>query len=123
MNPHERPPLLAQSFGLPLSPEGAPVFDEPWQANAFAMAVHLNERGVFSWSEWAEVLSDELHRPEGRSDGSDYFDCWVRALARIVSELSIASPAEIDGLTRAWQRAAEATPHGEPIALSNDPQR
>lgn len=123
MNPRDRQPALSQSYGLPLSPEGAPVFAEPWQASAFAMAVHLNERGVFSWNEWAEVLSAELHKPGARSDSSDYFDCWVRALTRLISELQITSQAEVEDLTQAWKRAAEATPHGKPIVLENDPDR
>jgi hypothetical protein len=30
-----------------------PVFREPWEAQAFALALSLSERGVFSWKEWA----------------------------------------------------------------------
>ncbi|WP_112816278.1 nitrile hydratase accessory protein [Ensifer sp.] len=114
---------LAASAELPKSPEGDPVFAEPWQASAFAMTVRLHEKGVFSWTEWAEALSAELYRPGRKADASDYFDCWVAALSRLVTELSITSSGQLDTLTKSWQRAAEATPHGHPIVIENDPLR
>jgi len=121
LNAHE--PSLTGSPGLPKSNEGDPVFAEPWQAEAFAMTVRLHEKGVFSWSEWAEALWLELYKPGRRADASDYFDCWVAALSRLVTELSITSQDNLDRLTHSWQRAAEATPHGKPILLENDPER
>ena len=39
---------------------GGPVFAEPWQAQAFAMAVQLHERGLFTWPEWAETLGRRI---------------------------------------------------------------
>ena len=123
MSPHDPLHDIARSPGLPTSTDGEPVFAEPWQAQAFAMAVRLHERGVFSWSEWAEVLSQELYRPGRRADASDYYACWVAALSRLVTELSITSTDALEHLTQSWQRAAHATPHGAPIALENDPSR
>lgn len=112
---------LAASPGLPRSPEGAPVFAEPWQAQAFAMTVHLHARAVFSWAEWAESLSAEVHRPGRAEDGSDYFDAWVAALAGLLERKGLADRDSVEALRRSWQRAAEATPHGAPIELTNDP--
>jgi nitrile hydratase accessory protein len=114
---------LAASPGLPRSPEGAPVFAEPWQAQAFAMTVHLHARAVFSWAEWAESLSAEVHRPERAADGSDYFDAWVSALAGLLERKGLADRDTVEALRESWQRAAEATPHGAPIELCNDPLR
>ncbi|MGG6893832.1 nitrile hydratase accessory protein [Rhizobium sp. BR 315] len=114
---------LAQSPGLPKSTDGEPVFPEPWAADAFAMTVHLHEKGLFAWSEWAERLSAELHKPGCAPDGSDYFDCWVAALSGLLVAKGIADADAILALQKSWQRAAEATPHGKPIALENDPQR
>ena len=82
MNVREPPQPLTASPGLPVSSEGGPVFAEPWQAEAFAMTVRLHEKGVFSWSEWAETLSQELYRPGRRPDGADYYECWVAGLSR-----------------------------------------
>lgn len=114
---------LAQSPGLPKSADGEPVFPEPWAADAFAMTVHLHEKGLFAWSEWAERLSAELHKPGRAPDGSDYFDCWVVALSTLLVVKGIADANAIVALQQSWQRAAEATPHGKPIVLENDPQR
>jgi len=115
-------PLIA-SFGLPKSADGEPVFAEPWQATVFAMTVRLHEQGMFSWVDWAEALSTELHKPGRCADGSDYYDCWVAALCGLLTRLSVASDRELEALTHSWQRAAEATPHGKPILLENDPLR
>lgn len=114
---------LAESPGLPRSPEGAPVFAEPWHAQAFAMTAHLNARGVFSWTEWVESLSAEVHRPGRATDGSDYFDAWVAALAGLLERKGLADRETVEALRESWQRAAEATPHGAPIELANDPLR
>ena len=114
---------LAQSPQLPRSSDGEPVFPEPWAAEAFAMTVHLHERGLFTWGEWAETLSGELHAPGRAEDGSDYFDCWVAALSAILVKNGVADADMILDLQKSWQRAAEATPHGKPIELANDPLR
>ena len=114
---------LTASPGLPRSPEGAPVFAEPWHAQAFAMTVHLQARGVFNWPEWAESLSAEVHRPGRAADGSDYFDSWVAALTGLLERRGVADTETIEALRKSWQRAAEATPHGAPIELANDPCR
>lgn len=117
------PSPLTQSQLLPKSTDGEPVFPEPWAAEAFAMTVHLHARGVFSWAEWAEHLSREVHKPGRAEDGSDYYDCWVAALSVLLAEKRVASAGEVLALQESWQRAAEATPHGQPILLENDPQR
>ena len=114
---------LTQSPELPKSADGEPVFPEPWAAEAFAMTVHLHEKGLFAWSEWAERLSAELHKPGRAANGSDYFDCWVAVLCGLLVAKGIADADMIADLQRSWQRAAEATPHGKPIILENDPQR
>lgn len=111
----------ADSPGLPKSAEGDPVFAEPWQAQAFAMTVRLHEQGVFTWAEWAKALSREVHRPGRAADGRDYFDCWVAALSSLLSDRGVASETEQDALSHRWERAAEATPHGQPILLENAP--
>lgn len=103
--------------GLPRDPEGAPVFAEPWQAKAFALAVHLHARGAFAWPEFAAALAAECARdPE-----ADYYLAWLRALEVLLSTRAIAQAGEIAALAARWQRAAAATPHGRPILLDNAP--
>lgn len=112
--------LIAHSDGLPGGNE--PVFAEPWEAQAFALAVALNEKGLFSWSEWAEALSKELKSPDARDDASDYYTFWLAALEKLMVAKGFASHDQVDEMTEAWHRAARATPHGSPILLENDPE-
>ncbi|OLP44580.1 nitrile hydratase accessory protein [Rhizobium oryziradicis] len=122
MNQCEAPSVLAHSQGLPKSAEGDPVFAEPWQADAFALTVHLHARGVFTWPEWAEALSAEVHKPDRAEDGSDYFEAWVAALSAVLCSKGVVDAPTLDALHQGWQRAAMATPHGQPILLENDPE-
>lgn len=110
-------------FRLPESadPE-APVFAEPWQAQAFALAVALHQRGVFTWSEWAAALSRQVAKPGAAADGSDYYLHWLAALEALLGEKGVADPDLVEALSASWQRAAHATPHGQPIRLENDPR-
>lgn len=87
------------------------------------MAVHLHEKGLFTWGEWAEALSAEVRRQGRAEDGSDYFDRWVAALSGLLVKKGVADAGTILALQQSWQRAAEATPHGKPIELANDPLR
>ncbi|RWO87746.1 MAG: nitrile hydratase accessory protein [Mesorhizobium sp.] len=102
-------------------PADAPVFAEPWQAEAFAMTVALHDSGLFSWSEWADALSAEVKQPGAASDGHDYYEHWLAALQKLLSAKGVAGKGDIDALAAAWERAAHATPHGKPILLENDP--
>lgn len=97
-----------------------PVFAEPWQAQAFAMTVSLHATGLFTWSEWAQALGTQLKG--AAPDGHDYYAHWLAALEVLILDRDIADVATIEALTAAWHRAAEATPHGKPILIENDPQ-
>jgi len=101
--------------GLPKDAEG-PVFAEPWQAQAFALAVRLHAEGAFTWAEWAAVLSDAL-AADSDDDGSHYYDHWVEALEALVECQSLASAAELAARKAAWEQAYKSTPHGAPVAL------
>ncbi len=119
-----QPGLMAALQGsapLPCDAAG-PVFAEPWQAQAFAMVVALHRRGVFTWPEWAEALSAEIAEHGGADDGTHYYVHWLEALEHICIARNIVAHAHIDEAADAWRRAAEATPHGKAIELSNDPQ-
>ena len=107
----------------PYGPDEAPVFAEPWQAEAFAMTVALHARGLFTWSEWAAALSHEVHLPGAADDGHDYYARWLSALEGLLAEKGVAGPSEVDALAAAWERAAHATPHGTAIRLENDPEQ
>lgn len=103
--------------------EGGPVFAEPWQATAFALAVRLSTEGQFTWKEWAEVLAEELKADELRGesdDGSRYYHCWLTALEHLVIEKRLSDPAALLAQKEAWADAYRHTPHGKPIELENE---
>ncbi len=100
-----------------------PIFNEAWEAQAFAMVVALHEAKLFSWSEWTAALSREIAAASRSGDRDpEYYLHWLAALERIVVEKGAASRAALASRKAAWARAAEATPHGRPILLANDPQ-
>ena len=111
--------------GLPRLPrdEQGPVFAEPWQAQAFALAVHLREDGVFTWSEWCAAMNAEITAAQTMGDpdlGDTYYQHWLRALQRLVTSKGLLSSAEIAARHAAWDRAHRATPHGEPVRLERE---
>jgi nitrile hydratase accessory protein len=98
-----------------------PVFNEPWEAKAFAMTVRLHERGLFTWAEWAEALSDEIRAASATGDadlGDTYYQHWLRALETIAARKGATSPGELARYRRACVQAAEGTPHGRAIELT-----
>jgi len=110
---------LAALPKLPRDEEG-PVFAEPWQAQAFAMAVKLSEAGYFTWTEWAETLAVELKAAEARGeadDGTHYYEHWLAALERLVARKGLASLSSLLDRKAAWAEAYRTTPHGKPIEL------
>ena len=108
--------------GVPRDVDG-PVFREPWEAQAFSMALALHQRGLFTWPEWAATLADEIKRAQAHGDpetGETYYWHWLAALERLVAEKGIASRETLARYRDAWDRAADRTPHGTPIELSPD---
>jgi len=100
--------------------EGGPVFAEPWQAQAFALAVKLSERGYFTWKEWASTLAEELKAAADRGDpddGSHYYEHWLAALERLVSSKQLTDPTELVKRKDEWADAYRHTPHGKPVEL------
>jgi nitrile hydratase accessory protein len=105
--------------GLPRDTNG-PVFREPWEAQAFALAVSLQAKGVFTAAEWAEALSAEIKRAQAAGDpddGSTYYRHWLAALEGLVATKHLADGATLARYQHAWHHAAARVPHGQPIEL------
>jgi nitrile hydratase accessory protein len=100
---------------LPAQP---PVFDEPWQAEAFALVVHLHRSGAFAWSEWTEALASEIAAAGEAADGARYYEQWLAALEGLVTRRGLAAREALDARKEAWAAAYERTPHGRPVTLS-----
>jgi nitrile hydratase accessory protein len=97
-----------------------PAFEAPWHAQAFALAVHLNESGRFTWPEWVERFSAAL-KEAGLSrelnGGDDYFTVWLATLERLMSDRGHTDPAEVARVREDWAEAYLSTPHGAPVHL------
>jgi nitrile hydratase accessory protein len=123
-DPIREPDRRAELPQLPRD-EGGPVFAEPWQAQAFALAVKLSEQGYFSWKEWAAALADELKAAADRGepdDGSHYYEHWLAALERLVAAKGLSDPAALLARKEAWAEAYRRTPHGKPVELPAVPR-
>ena len=106
--------------GLPRA-DGGPVFAEPWQAHAFALALALHARGVFTWPEWAAALARQIAAAQAAGDadrGDTYYRHWMAALEALVVAKGASSEAELHRCRSAWDHAAARTPHGRPIELT-----
>jgi nitrile hydratase accessory protein len=106
--------------GIPRDEDG-PVFREPWEAHAFAMALTLHDRGVFTWSEWASALAAEIKRAQASGDpdtGETYYRHWLATLENLVAEKGVATSETLHRYRVAWDHAADRTPHGAPIVLT-----
>ena len=93
-------------------------FDEPWQAEAFALAVQLHHQGLFSWPEWSETLAAEIAKLAGRGE-ENYFLCWLNALEGLVERKAVTSRSELAFVADAWRKAYRNTPHGKPVHLAD----
>ncbi len=119
-DPIREPESLAALPRLPRD-AGGPVFAEPWQAQAFSLAVSLSAQGHFTWKEWAAALADELKAAASRGepdDGSRYYHHWLAALERLVTAKGLSNPAALLARKESWAEAYRRTPHGKPVELS-----
>ncbi|WP_029583096.1 nitrile hydratase accessory protein [Bradyrhizobium sp. URHD0069] len=108
--------------GIPRDAHG-PVFREPWEAQAFAMAVTLHARGLFTWKEWAAALADEIKSAQASGDpdtGETYYRHWLATLEKLISAKGVTTTDTLHRYRDAWDHAADRTPHGSPIELRPD---
>jgi nitrile hydratase accessory protein len=113
------PEFVRKMQDLPLEGD-APVFREPWEARVFAMTLSAHEAGLFSWSEWAETLGAEIKSAGSEDTGAEYYRHWLAAFEKLLAGKGATSAEGLAEMQAAWDRAARATPHGEPIVLGAD---
>lgn len=115
-------PALQAAPGIPRD-GGRPVFAAPWEAQAFAITLALEEQGVFGWREWTAALGEEIRLAQGAGDadlGDTYFVHWLGALERLVASKQLTTAETLARCRDAWARAAQRTPHGSPVELHPD---
>lgn len=113
------PPLES----IPRDLEG-PVFQEPWEAQAFALVVQLHQRGLFTWQEWADALSAQIRavRERGQTDsGTDYYRHWLAALEQLLSDKDVASARQLElrreQVLANWPSGHDHVAKREPVAV------
>ena len=97
-----------------------PVFAEPWEAHAFAIAFKLSEKGLFKWSEWTHALAKEIQKfkDQGLSDsGNTYYQIWLSALEKILLEKKILKKSDLKNMIENWSSSYLSTPHGKPVKI------
>ena len=94
-----------------------PVFQAPWEAYAFALAVQLSEKGIFNWSEWSEALTTEIRNAGEDDQGGQYYRYWMAALEKLLTQNGIITEEALQKRKIAWQEAYARTPHGKPVEL------
>ena len=107
---------------IPRDTQG-PVFREPWEAHAFALALTLHDQGLFGWTEWAAMLGEEIKKAQAAGDpdvGTTYYRHWMATLERMVAEKGVTTADALTRYCHAWDRAAHRTPHGAPIELRSE---
>ena len=107
---------------IPCDTQG-PVFREPWEAHAFALALTLHDKGLFAWTEWAALLGEEIKKAQAAGDpdtGATYYRHWMATLERMVAEKNVTTAETLNQYRHAWYHAAHRTPHGAPIELRSE---
>lgn len=109
---------------LPFQPmdEEGPLFREPWEAQAFALVIALHEQGLFSWTEWAAALSEQITKAQQAGDpdlGDSYYQHWLAALESLSQQKQLSSSEEMHARKAQWRSAYLNTAHGLPVELSS----
>lgn len=100
--------------------DGPSHFDDPWQAQLFALTVALSDAGHFSWPDWTVAFGATLKRHGASREldgGADYFNAWLETLEGLLNRTGMAASADVSGVKAAWEEAYLTTPHGQPVRL------
>jgi nitrile hydratase accessory protein len=102
-------------------PEPPPRFDQPWQAQAFALTVALADAGAISWPQWTQAMAAEISRREATGeviDSLSYHEAWVAALDGLLAAGGALGAGQVAARIEAWREAYLHTPHGRPVELA-----
>ena len=103
--------------------DGEPSFDEPWQAEALAIADTLVQNGVFSATAWSDALGEALQNAAVNAvvdDQTTYYRCVVVALEKLIANHSDIDQLAMERKRKDWEEAYLSTPHGQPVKLKSE---
>jgi nitrile hydratase accessory protein len=88
---------MDEQIALPRK-NGELVFEAPWQARAFGLAVALNEKGTYRWSAFSQGLAREIAAAEATGDPSSYYQSWLATLESLVIAQGLVTREELDAM-------------------------
>ena len=103
-------------------------FEMPWHAEAFALAVALNEVGLFRWEDWTRQFGEKLIATRSDQDSAldgadDYYLVWLETLVTIIQSYEAIKPDMLQAVEDQWRAAYLSTPHGQPVRLASPVQK
>jgi nitrile hydratase accessory protein len=94
----ERIARMDEQIALPRK-NGELVFEAPWEARAFGLAVALNESGLYHWRDFSQGLATEIATAEQKGTSSSYYERWLASLEKLVIARGLTTREELDAWT------------------------
>ena len=92
---------------------GELIFQDPWEGEAFAMAVALCEQGLYPWSDFRDQLIARIAVAEQKEQPPEssptYYEHWLAAFEALVIEKEILTKEKIDARATWLARAASGS--------------
>jgi len=95
---------------------GELVFETPWEARAFGMAIALNESGAYPWRDFSAALAAEIAAAEQNNSPSSYYERWLTSLEKLALAGGLVTPEELRARTEEY-----ASGHHDPHHHSKSP--
>ena len=78
---------------------GELIFQAPWEARAFGLAVALNQQDLYEWREFSAELAATIAAAEQNNDPSNYYTRWVASLEELIIAKGLLSREQLDART------------------------
>ena len=86
---------------MPAIADASRVFDAPWQARAFAVAVTMCQASCYTWDEFREHLMTEIAE---HPDDTEYYHHWLSALEKLLADKGLVAEKDLDAKTREFAK-------------------
>ena len=109
--PDQRIAEMDEHIALPRQ-NGELIFQTPWEARAFGIAVALNENGTYIWRDFSQGLAAETAAAESQGTASSYYERWLETLEKLIVAKGLLSPQQIEKRTAEYVSGAHDDQHG-----------